>query len=469
MTNSNLPVLLVDDEPHVLAGAESVLRKGGITNVLLCDDPRRVKALLSEYEIGVMVLDLWMPHMRGEEVLSETAALHPEIPVVVVTGSNKIETAVDCMRAGAFDYLVKPAEPSHLLAVVKRALEIRELQRDYARMTEKLLSDNLDRPEAFSAIVTRSPAVRRILQYVETVAPTGRPVLITGETGTGKELLARALHQLSKRPGAFVVVNAAGVDDTAFSDTLFGHLKGAYTGAETARAGLVERASGGTLFLDEIGDLGESSQIKLLRLLESEEYYPLGSDMPRRSDARLVAATNRNVRQLEQGGKFRKDLFFRLRTHHVQIPPLRERKHDIPLLVEHFLSKAAESLGKQRPTPPPELLVLLDTYSFPGNVRELESLIFDSVSMHTSKKLSLDPIKERLYGNSHRLAQDSSRGLEVSAQLMLFSEVLPTADEAMELLIREAMRRAKGNQTIAAQMLGMSRTTLGKRLKRDIG
>jgi DNA-binding NtrC family response regulator len=466
MGASTLPVLLVDDEPHVLAGAESVLRKGGITNVLLCEDPRRVEGLVSEQEIGAMVLDLWMPHVRGEEVLAETVASHPEIPVIVVTGYNKIETAVGCMRSGAFDYLVKPPEPSRLLAVVKRALELRELQRDYTVLSEKLLSDELGRPEAFSAIISRSPGMRRILQYVETIAPSPRPVLITGETGTGKELLARAVHDLSGRRGEFVIVNAAGVDDHVFSDTLFGHLKGAYTGAESTRAGLVERAAGGTLFLDEIGDLGESSQIKLLRLLESEEYYPLGSDMPKRSDARLVAATNRDIRELEKGGKFRKDLFFRLRTHHVRIPPLRERKQDIPLLVEYFLGKAANSLGKRKPTPPPELFTLLDTYAFPGNVRELESLLFDAVSTHASKKLSLEPIKGRLYGDAHRTGLDSPGGEDASAQRVIFAEVLPTADEALDLLIQEAMQRSKGNQTVAAQLLGMSRTTLGKRLRR---
>jgi DNA-binding NtrC family response regulator len=464
MSKTGLSVLLVDDEPRILAVEESCLRTGGITDVVKCSEPHRVDSILAERAIGVMVLDLWMPEIGGKEILARIVETHPEIPVIVMTGDNAIESAVECMRAGAFDYLVKPPDPSRLLTVVRRALELRELRRDYAMLSERVQTEGLRHPEAFSDIVARSPIMWKVFQYVETVAPSGRPVLIMGETGTGKELIARALHTLSGRPGKFVAVNVGGVDDTVFSDTLFGHLRGAFTGAETHRAGLIEQAADGTLFLDEIGDLTESSQVKLLRLLESGEYYPLGSDMPRRSQARIVVATHRELGALQETGQFRRDLYFRLRTHQVRIPPLRERKQDLGVLVEHFLEKASVAMEKKKPSAPPEILTLLETYSFPGNVRELESLLFNAVSMHTSKKLSLEPVREHLQGES-RVA----RAMPEAGPLVSFSETLPTLDEACDLLIDEALRRAKGNQTIAAHLLGMSRTTLSKRMRRTEG
>ena len=214
-----------------------------------------------------------------------------------------------------------------------------------------------------------------IFQYVETIARTALPVMITGETGVGKEMIASAIHKLSGREGAFVPVNIAGLDDHLFSDTLFGHRRGAFTSADSSRKGLIEQASNGTLFLDEIGDLHVESQVKLLRLLQEGKYYPLGADVPKSSNARTVVATNREIQFLRDSESFRNDLYFRLQSHHIHLPPLRERTGDIPLLVAHFLESAAERLDQEIPTPAPELLTLLETYQFPGNVRELQGMV----------------------------------------------------------------------------------------------
>jgi DNA-binding NtrC family response regulator len=302
------------------------------------------------------------------------------------------------------------------------------------------------------------------------VADTSLPVLITGETGTGKELFARALHRVSGKPGKFICVNVAGVDDTLFSDTLFGHRRGAFTGADRDRSGLIEEAENGTLFLDEIGDLGMESQVKLLRLLQEHTYYPLGSDILKRSGARIAAATNRDLCSLQQDGGFRKDLFYRLCTHRVHIPPLRERRDDIPILVEYLLEKAAAEMDRRKPTVPRELFVLLNTHPFPGNVRELEGMICDAVSRHHSGVLSLESFREKIGVPMERLVDTASTAnlhtFSLSNNTLVFPEELPTLRELEDTLIAEALRRAEGNQSIAARLLGISRTTLNSRLNR---
>ena len=316
----------------------------------------------------------------------------------------------------------------------------------------------------FSDIITTDSQMLSIFKYIESVAKSSKPVLITGETGVGKELIANSVHLSSGRSGEFVTVNVAGLDDTVFSDTLFGHVKGAFTGAHEIRSGLIEKAAGGTLFLDEIGDLSMSSQIKLLRLLQEHEYLPLGSDMAKQTDTRIVMATNRELNSLKDSSDFRKDLYYRLITHHISVPPLRERKNDIPILIDYFLEKAAQSLGKKKPTPPKELYTLLHTFHFPGNIRELEAIIFDAVSVHDSKKLSLEVFKTHIAQETQ--TDHSEAGYDVhQKELVLFSEQLPTIKETLNLLIKEAIDRANGNQSIAARLLGISRTALNKRLK----
>lgn len=463
---SHLPVLLVDDEVRALEGNEAVLNAGGIDNTIRCSDSREVEKLLQESEIGCVLLDLWMPHISGEELLPKLVQNYPEVPVIVVTGLDKLETAVRCMQLGAFDYMVKPVEEGRLVSGVTRAIELRELRRSYSLIEQNLLSGKLRHPEAFVDIVTRNERMLTIFKYVEAIAKTSEPVLVTGETGTGKELIARAIHELSGREGRFVAVNAAGIDDDTFSDTLFGHAKGAYTGAEGRRAGQIEEASGGSLFLDEIGDMHGAVQVKLLRVLQHREYLPLGADLAKRTDARVIAATNTPIDKLKKDGTFRPDLFFRLRTHHIHIPPLRERTEDIPLLVEHFVGTASSRLQKDRPSVPRELYALLANYEFPGNIRELESAIFDAVSSHSEKVLPISSLETSLHLKSSSQRRDVVDSQLDGAPLITVYNRLPTVEEATDFLIAEAMKRTDGNQSMAARLLGISRATLSRRLKR---
>ena len=342
------------------------------------------------------------------------------------------------------------------------------LRMEVTSLKEHLLTDRLEHEEAFSSIITRSKQMRAIFQYVEVIAESEQPVLITGETGVGKELIARVIHTICGRKGDFVAVNVAGLDDMMFSDTLFGHRKGAYTGANQSREGLIARASGGTLFLDEIGDLNESSQVKLLRLLQERTYYQLGSDVPRETDVRIVVATNQNIQILISKGMFRKDLYYRLRAHQIHVPPLRERKDDIPLLLKYFLDEAAASLKKKRPNPTPELVQLLTAYDFPGNIRELRAMIYDALARHKSDKLSIESFREFIRKDEVSVFSAAPSLLSGNGDA-LFRIVgrFPTLKEVEQLLIGEAMERSNRNQGNAASLLGMTRQALNKRLRRS--
>jgi transcriptional regulator with PAS, ATPase and Fis domain len=319
-------------------------------------------------------------------------------------------------------------------------------------------------PQAFSEIITNNETMLSFFHYAESIAQSTHPILITGETGVGKGLMVKSIYNLSKLKGRFVTVNVAGLDDNIFSDTLFGHVKGAFTGADQLRHGLIRHATNGMLLLDEIGSLSHVSQIKLLRLLQDGEYLPLGQDKIEKTNARIVTSTNEDLWSLMRTEKFRKDLNFRLRTHHIHLPPLRERLDDIPLLVDHFLGKSARELKKKKPTVPKELFVRLETYSFPGNIRELEAMVHNAVTMHTGGMLSLHMFKLHIKQEQDSATSLSQTESDPNAPLT-FGRDLPTIKEVNKLLVLEAMKRAKNNQTLAASLLGITRQALSKRLK----
>jgi DNA-binding NtrC family response regulator len=453
-------VLLVDDEPAWLRSAALTLeRSAGITHVLTCTEPARLKELLDGGDVGIVLLDLNMPGVSGEDLLARIPRDHPELLVIVVSGMNEVETAVRCMKLGAYDYHVKTDGEDRLVAAVLRAIHVLQLQRENLEVSARFLSGELRRPEAFAEIVTQDRTMLTLFSYVEAVARSPQPLLITGESGVGKELVARSTHRLSGCAGKLVAVNVAGLDDAVFADTLFGHVRGAFTGAEQPRRGMVEEAADGTLFLDEIGDLTVASQVKLLRFLQDGEYFPLGSDRPKRVKARVIAATHQDLADKERAGAFRRDLFYRLRTHRVRVPPLRERKADLPLLLDHFLDEAARTLQKKRPTAPRQLAQLLATHDFPGNVRELRALVFDAVSLHQGRVLSMEVFLDAI----GRRGAPVDRAPEENPFADL--ERLPSFGEALRLLVEAAMARAGGNQTLAARLLGMTQSALSKRLK----
>lgn len=467
--NPTHPILLVDDEESWLNSLSFSLEfSAGYNNVILCQDSREIMDLLARQPVSMILLDLTMPHLSGEDILARVVQEHPEIPVVILSGMNQLATAVQCMRQGAADYFVKTVERERLIAGIRRILSVQELQEENRRLKEGFLQDRLDKPEVFSGIVTRCRKIFSIFQYIEAVAGSSEPILITGESGVGKELFAKAVHAIDWRQEGWVALNVAGLDDGIFSDVLFGHVKGAFTGAEKTRPGMIEEAAGGILFLDEIGDLSLASQVKLLRFLQEGEYLPLGSDTPRRASVRIVAATNHDLEAMQARGAFRKDLYFRLCAHRIHIPPLRERKEDIPLLLDFFLEESARSMGKRKPTPPEELSVFLSTYHFPGNVRELRAMIYDAVSTHRAGKLSMAPFKKVLHRDARQEHHESAGSDPSRADETMFSSLptLPTLSRASEILVTEALRRSRGNQTIAAGLLGISRQALSKRLKK---
>lgn len=452
-------ILLVDDQESILKSFSFLFRARGFSNVFIEKDSRVVLDRLRRNPVTLVILDLTMPHISGQQILRDIRKEFPDILVIIVTGNVEINTAVDCMKEGAFDYLVKPVEDSKLTAVVRRAIQIIELRQENTAIREHFFSNTIENPGIFKSIITHNEKMKAVMMYLEAIAKTSMPVLISGETGTGKELFARAVHDCGGRTGEYVTANVAGYDETMFSDSIFGHKKGAFTGADDNRAGLIEKASDGSLFLDEIGDLSSQMQVKLLRLAEENEYYPLGSDLAKKSKARLILATNKDLKEAVAAGAFRKDLYYRLYTHHLTLPPLRDRKDDLPLLTEYFIGQAAAVFSKEFPAIPEGLYKILRSYPFPGNVRELKALLFEAMSREKSGILPLDIFQEL---NGKMIME--SEGAE-SMRLIKFPRELPSLKQTADLLVQEAMRRSKGNQSLAARLLGISQQALSKRLQ----
>lgn len=461
-------VLIVDDEePFIRSLSIALERSAGINNIRKCQESRDVMGILSEGGFGLVLLDLNMPYLSGDKLLEQITSEYPEVVVIIISGINQIEPAVRCMKLGAYDYFVKTNEEDRLVRGVNRAIQMVEMAKEHKEIRSRLLHDRLENPDAFEHILTCDKSMRAVFQYLESVAKSSMPILITGESGVGKELFAHTAHRLSGVEGPLVSINVAGLDDNVFSDTLFGHAPGAFTSAHEVRKGMIEQAAHGTLFLDEIGDLSIISQVKLLRLIQNGEYYPLGSDRPKRMNSRIVVATNQDLDKKQAAGEFRKDLYYRLCAHHVHIPPLRERRDDIPLLLNHFLGEAAGDLNKKRPTYPRELETLLSNYPFPGNVRELQAMVYDAVSTHKAKMLSLHSFKRKIGAmtldpSGHEAACDHQ-----DDSVFVSSKSLPSIHDVADLLVSEAMKRADGNQSIACRLIGISQPALSKRLKKQ--
>ena len=458
-------ILLIDDEVEVLESIGMFLEDCGYRVLKTSNGCDGLQAFV-QHAPDVVFTDLRMPKMDGLAVIREIKALSPDTPVAVISGTGVVADAIQAVKLGAWDYITKPImDLAEIDLVARRAIEHRELKNEVVALREGMLGAKLRRPEAFAAIITADPAMHRLFQYIEAIAPSSQPVLVSGQTGTGKELIAQAIHGVSSRKGAFVAVNLGGLDDQMFSDTLFGHVRGAFTGADRLREGMLAQAAGGTLFLDEIGELAETSQVRLLRLLQEHEYFPLGSDTPRKSQARIVAATNRDLADRVKQGAFRQDLYYRLCTHQITIPPLAARRGDIPLLLANFVADAAVQLGKTPPQLHPELSRYLATYEFPGNVRELKSMAFDAVARHTRGQLAKNAF---LHAMGDQAGPDhDSAATALTDAIGSIDGHFPTLKEAEDLLIRKALELAGGNQGVAARYLGITRQGLNKILNRQ--
>ncbi|MBF0133866.1 MAG: sigma-54-dependent Fis family transcriptional regulator [Magnetococcales bacterium] len=476
-------LLIVDDERLHLNMLNDMLKDHYAIKAAM-NGLQALERAVADPQPDLILLDVRMPDMDGFEVL---AGLKQDvrtrgIPVIFLTALDAEEDEIRGLEGGAVDYITKPFSPTIVHARIKNhlllqqslrethtaQLQAQSLQQQVGALNRSLESAPLRHPEAFTGLFSNHPTMRTIFHYMEAIADTGEPVLITGETGVGKELIAQGLHRLGQRKGPLVSVNLAGLDDTTFSDTLFGHEKGAFTGAHQMRKGFVSQAEGGTLFLDEIGDLDPASQVKLLRMIQEKLYYPLGSDLPKKMNLSLIAATNRDVQAMMNEGRFRQDLFFRISVHHIKVPPLRLRIEDIHLLTHHFLEEAGIAMGRPAPQPPPQLLQLLQLYPFPGNVRELRAMIFDAVARHHSGPvLSMKSIQATIEERRGTVGADSLSVMDAQSHpLFRIGSRLPTLEEAETFLVAEALRQAQNNQGIAASLLGISRTALNRRLSR---
>jgi DNA-binding NtrC family response regulator len=452
-----MAVLIADDDSAVRALLRNVLGRAGYVTIEASDGKAAI-AELSKGPIDVVLTDLMMPLADGFEVLRRSLELQPSTPVIMLTAEGSIRDCVEAMRAGAFNFLSKPFHPKDLQEVIDRAVRTRGSARGGPR--SEPIDTEEGRPQV--ALIGDSPALRKVIDLVERVARTNATVLITGESGTGKEVVARLLHGSSGRTaGPFVAVNCGAIPENLVESELFGHAKGAFTGATEARLGKFVQAHGGTLFLDEIGELVLSMQVKLLRVLQEREVTPIGDHRSRSVDVRIIAATNVDLEREVSQGRFRQDLFYRLEILPVQLPALRERLEDIPLLVRHFVDAANRRLGKSVEIGE-DAMAVIKLYGWPGNVRELENLIERLVILSSTNKVRAADLPERV-----RCDQAASAVASAASQLAGGSIDLAATLAAFEAsLIEQALRQAKGNRTHAAEALGISRTTLVDKLKR---
>ena len=438
-------VLVVDDEPSNLASIEKIFQKDGM-RVLTADGARAALELLRTHRVEVVLTDLMMPAVSGLELLRAVKQVSPDVEVVMMTAYGTVETAVQAMREGAYDFCEKPLKRVTVVKSVRKAAERRSLTLENRMLRQEL------KVLTGREIVGSSPALRRVLDIATQAAPSSATVLVLGESGTGKELLARYIHQHSSRASApFVAVNCSAIPETILEGELFGHEKGSFTGAIARREGRFAKAAGGTLFLDEIGELSPSVQVKLLRVLQEGEYEPVGGDTVK-SDVRVVAATNKDLHAEMSAGRFREDLFYRLNVIALTSPPLRTRREDIPLLLDHFLGVYAKKNGRPRLEATREALALLSDYSWPGNVRELENVIERAVVLCKGNRLGPDDLPD--------IIREAERG---EPSLISFGVGTPL-DEVERRLIRETLRHAKGDKSVAAQLLGISTRTIYRKL-----
>ncbi|MGK2907274.1 MAG: sigma-54-dependent transcriptional regulator [Desulfuromonadales bacterium] len=462
LSRHNPHIVLVDDEQSELDAYSFLLESMGVQNIKTIPDSRRALDELQNIPSPIVFLDLNMPYMSGQEVLRLIKRERPQVPVIILTANSEIETAVECLKLGAHDYLVKPISMATFGSSLRNALEIGTLRNEVMSL-KGIPFGTRTTHKAFSNIVTQNSEMMEIFQYIEAIAESGQPTLVLGETGSGKELIAKAIHDVSGLPGEFVAVDVSGLDDTLFSDTLFGHARGAYTGADKTRPGLLEKAQDGTIFLDEIGDLSEVSQVKLLRFLQEGVYYPLGADQPKHCRARVVAAANKDLQKMAgQSGGFRMDLYYRLSTHLIKVPHLRNRREDIPLLVKHLVENAARDMNRKAPLVSREAMHLLLRHPFYGNIRELKTYLFDAVARCGGAEISQELIAERL-GDS--LQATRTELLEDNSLEKLFGH-FPTLEKLTNYAIEEALKITSHNQSQAARLLGLSKQALHKRLKK---
>jgi len=445
-------ILVVDDETGFLATVEATLISAGFPPPTLVSDSRQVMELVRENQFHVALLDLVMPFIGGLEILKMIKEESPWIECIMTTAVNEVSSAVAAMRYGAFDYLVKPIDRERLIITVDRALERLALKQSVSILEDTLAFSELKNPQAFRAVVTKDEEMVRIFHQVEAVAPTDYSVFITGETGTGKELLAKIIHSLSYRSEEkFAPVNMAAFNKNLFEDEFFGHVKGAFTGAQQERKGFLEDADGGSIYLDEISELEPDLQGRLLRVIEEKELYRLGSPVNRSVNVRFIASSNRDLDQEIRDGRFRKDLFHRLNSFRIHLHPLRERGKDIILLADHFLHIYAQEHRKRIGSIAPDLEKALLSYSFPGNVRELKNIIAEAVILERGPRLTLPSAK-------------SLRRLSIPERLYREGPINLADLERQHIL--KVLELTGGNRTHAARMLGIDIKTLRRKLHR---
>ena len=442
-------ILIVDDEKYIVSGLEEAFQDEGYS-VLTAYDGKEAWAKVNSNDVDLVVTDLRMPVMSGDELVEKISAAYPTLPVIVLTGHGTIETAVESMRRGAVDFFTKPVDLEKLLLVVKKCLANSLLQEQNRRLTEEL--EKLKSQQKYSKIIGQSGKVASLMETINQVAPTKATVLITGESGTGKELVADALQSLSqRRDKPFIKVHCASLSSTLLESELFGHEKGAFTGATSQKKGRFELADGGTIFLDEIGEIDAQTQVKLLRVLQNREFERVGGEKTISVDVRVIAATNRNLKEEVKKGNFREDLYYRLAVVEICVPPLRERKEDIDLLSHSFVKSFAAEDGRQIEGISPQVRKILFSYSWPGNIRELKNCIESAVVMARGKTIEVEDLPSHI-----RREGDKDKALSLTLPI--------TMDEAEKALILETIAFSGGNKTKAAELLGIGRKTLHRKL-----
>ena len=445
-----MKVLIVDDEPVVREVLRTVLQRAGYETSEAASAGEGL-ALFADPGVDLVLLDLMLPDRPGLAVLPEMRARRPDVPVVVVTAYSSVETAIAAMKEGAFHYVPKPFRNEEVVHLAGQALEKRRLVAE-----NRALKARLDASGDFPEMTGRSAAMQKVFQTIRQAAPARSTVLVTGESGTGKELVARALHRLSQRAaGPFVTVHSGALPPDLLESNLFGHTKGAFTGAVAEKKGLFKVADGGTIFFDEIGTVPLETQAKLLRVLQEREFLPVGAVEPVRSDARVVAATNADLGRFVAEGRFREDLFYRLCVITIGLPPLRERKEDVPLLVDALVSRAARENGKPVPSVTSDAMKALLDHDWPGNVRELENVLERAVVLGPGV-IDVDQLPDAV-------RRSVPRPEAIPAEGIVFYDAVARYEKN---IIGAAMHRAGNVQKEAARLLGLSPTTLNEMLKR---